>query len=105
MSKKIQFNADMKIINAIFAHPEAHTVFRELGIKCVDPKFKDCIEPCVAAEVETLKEGAELHHFDLDELLTYLNALPKIGKKKKAGKKSKRGLLTACIMKPGVSRD
>ncbi|TET38971.1 MAG: disulfide oxidoreductase [Planctomycetota bacterium] len=76
MSKKIRFTPDMKIIAAVFAHPDAHTVFRRHGLKCVDPKYADSIELCVASEVETMREGAGLHGFDLVAVLADLNALP-----------------------------
>jgi len=78
MSKKNRFTPDMKIIAALFAHPDAHEVFRKHGLKCVDPKYTDSVEPCVASEIETMKEGAELHGFDLDAVLGDLNALPAV---------------------------
>ncbi|MHC4660513.1 MAG: DUF1858 domain-containing protein [Planctomycetota bacterium] len=81
MSKKAAFTPDMKIIAAIFAHPDAHTVFRKHGLKCVHPKYADSVEPCVASEKETMKEGAELHGFDIDAVLKELNELPPPQKK------------------------
>ena len=84
MAKKPEFTADMKIIAAILAHPDAHAVFRKHGLKCVNPKYGDSIEPCAASEIETLREGASLHPFDLDAVLAELNNLPPISEKSAA---------------------
>jgi len=50
--------------------PQAAAAFEKRGLHCHE---------CAVARLETLKDGAMLHGFDLEELLAELNALAEEG--------------------------
>lgn len=62
----MKFTKTMSIQEALLAHPKAREVFERHGMPCPD---------CMAAIVENIEAGAEMHGLDIDALLKELNEL------------------------------
>lgn len=56
---------DTGIIDAVQSHPEIMEVFAKHGLGCVG---------CMAAQFETIGEGAGAHGLDVDALIEDINA-------------------------------
>jgi len=54
----------MKIEEALKKYPETAEVFAKYGFHCIG---------CIAASFESIKQGAEAHGIDVDELIEDLN--------------------------------
>ena len=59
--------ADTNIIEAVQAHPEIMQVFADYGLGCIG-----CIG-CMAAQFETIGEGAGAHGLDVPALIKDIN--------------------------------
>ncbi len=55
---------DSGIIDAVQAHPEIIEVFQQYGLGCVG---------CMAANFETIGQGASAHGLDVDALIADIN--------------------------------
>lgn len=58
------FQADQAIGEVLKANPKTAEVFQRFGMHCLG---------CIAASGESIRQAAEVHGIDLDELLTALN--------------------------------
>ena len=56
---------EMSITEIVFDFPEVIPVFRKYGMGCIG---------CSAARYEDLRQGAEVHGIDTDQLVADLNA-------------------------------
>lgn len=63
---KTYVHKDMIIQDVVAKYPETMEVFFEYGIHCVG---------CANSLFETVEQGAELHGFDIDELIDDLNSV------------------------------
>lgn len=66
MSDSPKITKDMIIMEVVKEYPETMEVFFEYGIHCVG---------CSNAMFENIEQGAELHGFNLEELLDDLNSV------------------------------
>lgn len=60
-----EINVSMRIAELIARHPELGTLLRRQGVFC---------DECVAANYDTLKQVAQMHGLDLEQLLAELKA-------------------------------
>ena len=69
---------DIKINSLVRDYPESISVLMQKGFHCIG---------CVAAQFETLEQGAAAHGIDIDELVKEINkAISEAGKHGSAGK-------------------
>lgn len=66
MTSTAKINKEMIIMDVVQEYPETMEVFFEYGIHCVG---------CSNAMFETIEQGAELHGFNIDELIDDLNSV------------------------------
>ncbi len=66
MTEVPKIHKDMIIMDVVKEFPEAMEVFFEYGIHCVG---------CSNSMFETVEQGADLHGFNLDELIDDLNSV------------------------------
>ena len=64
MSKEKKITKQMKINEVIEKYPETLEVFERFGFHCIG---------CIAANFESIEEGAVVHGIDVEELLGELN--------------------------------
>jgi len=64
---------DMSISNILEKHPESAAVFMKHGFHCLG---------CMAAQFETLEQGAQAHGVDADMLIKEINENLDKGKRK-----------------------
>ena len=62
----MKITADTGIMEIVRKHPEIITVFQGYGLGCIG---------CVAAQYETIGQGAAAHGIDIDNLLEDLNSV------------------------------
>ncbi|MGE5582619.1 MAG: DUF1858 domain-containing protein [Bacillota bacterium] len=55
---------ETRIIDALQANPEAALIFERFGMGCPG---------CMGMTMETIENGAKMHHIPLDDLLKELN--------------------------------
>lgn len=73
-SKEGPITRDMNIVKMVQKHPETAGVLMKYGFHCLG---------CVAAQFETIGEGAEAHGIDVAKLVEDLNKAVKEKKEKK----------------------
>lgn len=66
MSDIPKINKDMIIADVVKDFPETMEIFFEYGIHCVG---------CSNSMFETIEQGADLHGFDIEELIDDLNSV------------------------------
>ena len=59
---------EMRIIDALQAYPQIAEVFQRFGMGCIG---------CMGVTMETIENGAKMHHIPLFQLLQELNAMTK----------------------------
>ncbi|HBF36884.1 MAG TPA: disulfide oxidoreductase [Firmicutes bacterium] len=57
---------DTRIIDALQQNPKTTEIFEKLGMGCIG---------CMGITMETIENGAKMHHIPLDDLLKSLNAV------------------------------
>ncbi|MFQ6130688.1 MAG: DUF1858 domain-containing protein [Armatimonadota bacterium] len=71
-----QITEEMTFDEVMDLLPQAVAIFKRRGLHCHE---------CAVARLETLKDGAMLHSFDVDDLLAELNAVAEEGQSGNAG--------------------
>ncbi len=66
-TKKIKFDQDMTIGQALMLNPNAEAVFMGFGMHCVG---------CFVSQMETIGEACEVHGVDVKEVLKQLDNMP-----------------------------
>jgi hybrid cluster-associated redox disulfide protein len=61
---KVMFTKEMRIIDILQANPQTAEVFERFGMGCIG---------CMGVSMETLEDGAKMHHIDAELLLQELN--------------------------------
>ena len=57
---------DTRIIDVLQQNPKTAEIFEKLGMGCIG---------CMGITMETIENGAKMHHIPLDELLKSLNMI------------------------------
>ncbi len=70
-TKKIEFDQDMTIGQALALNPNAEIVFMGFGMHCIS---------CFVSQMETIGEACEVHGVDVKEVIKELNNMP-VGEK------------------------
>ncbi|MDI6826983.1 MAG: DUF1858 domain-containing protein [Armatimonadota bacterium] len=65
MSEKKMITKDMTIAEVLEICPRAVEILNALGMGCF---------ACMAAETETIEQGAQMHNMDVQEIIDKLNA-------------------------------
>ncbi|MDI6689980.1 MAG: DUF1858 domain-containing protein [Actinomycetota bacterium] len=73
--RSMQFNKEMRIREALLAHPRAREIFIKHGMGCI---------ACVAATMESIEIGALMHGVDVDAIVKDLNDLESIDDNKQS---------------------
>ncbi len=71
--KKQAITRDINIVELVEKYPETIEVLMKYGFHCIG---------CIAAQFETLEQGAKAHDIDVDELVKELNKAVKQKKEK-----------------------
>jgi hybrid cluster-associated redox disulfide protein len=60
--------AETRIIDALQVNPKSAEIFERFGMGCIG---------CMGITMETVRNGAKMHHISLEELLKELNTVVK----------------------------